>query len=463
MPYPNFHAARVKDPGLFARIVVLKTLSNGIMIYGGPLKTNPGGASTAQSYRFPVSKFTSQQARSWLSEHDIKIILFEPASTAASRNEPNRNYGLAYEGADALVVSSEFADGDMPVQRFKKDMIRVGEYVHPVHKWSMDVTPERLYRWLGAYKKMRENGVDVEIVKDHSDSADDIVGYVIDMMVEENSEDKLALFGIHEMRGEAAIHLAGICKNVSVYIDKDYIDGERRSYGEAIVHSSLCQQPVVPGQDAFIPIAASAAGGSKVPIMTLKFSQEKEKMDEKLLKQIQELLGADESLTEDTLLDRLTKKLSSLNDKIEEATKQNTKLTGEIESLKASAANKDGEVKIDPNLAEQMGTTAKEQLSLLVKAGKITPACEKLLASSLIGETGSRNVRMLSIGGKDKPSVFSGIITALKENDIVKLGEQTGAQVTLSRVTPGSDDEKDDFDQETQDTMKKQAGIEKKT
>ena len=78
MPYPNFHSARVREPGDFVRIVVLETLPNGIMIYGGPLKKGDG--STAQAYRFPKDKFTVVQAKAWLKEHDIKYISFEAAS-----------------------------------------------------------------------------------------------------------------------------------------------------------------------------------------------------------------------------------------------------------------------------------------------------------------------------------------------------------------------------------------------
>lgn len=80
MPFPNFHAARVRRPGDFLRIVVLKTLDNGIMIYGGPLKSDPSGSAQTQAYRFPKDKFTVGQARKWLKDHDIKTILFERAS-----------------------------------------------------------------------------------------------------------------------------------------------------------------------------------------------------------------------------------------------------------------------------------------------------------------------------------------------------------------------------------------------
>lgn len=79
MPFPNFHAARIKDPKLFTAIRVLEKLSNGIMILGGLLKSNKTGSSVTQSYRFPKNKFTVSESKKWMTEHDIKWILFEPA------------------------------------------------------------------------------------------------------------------------------------------------------------------------------------------------------------------------------------------------------------------------------------------------------------------------------------------------------------------------------------------------
>ena len=35
---------------------------------------------TAQAYRFQRSKFTPEEAKAWLKEHDIKYISFEAAS-----------------------------------------------------------------------------------------------------------------------------------------------------------------------------------------------------------------------------------------------------------------------------------------------------------------------------------------------------------------------------------------------
>lgn len=87
-PYPNYHAARVKGPGLFLRVRVLQTTKSGVMIYGGPLKTDPKGPAKTQALRFPKEKFTVVQAKAWLKEHKQEYNLFEPATSKAKRLWP---------------------------------------------------------------------------------------------------------------------------------------------------------------------------------------------------------------------------------------------------------------------------------------------------------------------------------------------------------------------------------------
>lgn len=80
MPYPNYHSARIRTPGLFLRVRVYGTTKKGVMIYGGPLKSDPKGSAAVQSIRFPKKKYNVKQAKAWLKDHDYKFILFEPAS-----------------------------------------------------------------------------------------------------------------------------------------------------------------------------------------------------------------------------------------------------------------------------------------------------------------------------------------------------------------------------------------------
>ena len=80
MPYPNFHSARVRDPDSLSKTCRTVSITNGVtMIY---CQKKDSTEWTAQAYRFSKTVFTPAQARSWLKEHNIKYILFEPASKA---------------------------------------------------------------------------------------------------------------------------------------------------------------------------------------------------------------------------------------------------------------------------------------------------------------------------------------------------------------------------------------------
>jgi hypothetical protein len=83
MPLPNFHAARLRSPGLFVRIRRIGESDNGaVRIIGGPLKSAPGGPAVIQAFRFDEEKFTPAAARKWLEEHDHTPTLFEEATKA---------------------------------------------------------------------------------------------------------------------------------------------------------------------------------------------------------------------------------------------------------------------------------------------------------------------------------------------------------------------------------------------
>lgn len=79
MPYPGEHSARVKNPGSFQEDSFRRqNIADGIDIIIGNL--NGENELTTQAYRFKVDKFTAKEARSWLKDHDIKFISFEPAT-----------------------------------------------------------------------------------------------------------------------------------------------------------------------------------------------------------------------------------------------------------------------------------------------------------------------------------------------------------------------------------------------
>ena len=453
MPFPNEHAARVRAPGGFDSI---KRQNNkfgpGIHAMFGII----AGKSQLQAVRFDKTKFTPAEARRWMTEHDHKVILFEPATgkQKASRSmskhkkqthQSNSTGLLALYGVDSQpepVSAMQNNDQGQPTRRYKKDIIHSGHYQHPKEEWELDVDQKRMDKWIDTFHKMKANGVDVEIVRDHSDKADDVLGYTVDVFRE---GDKL--IAIPEMIGQESIDLAERVKNVSVLIDRDFTDGTGTHYGEAITHISIVQSPVVPGQEKFLPIAASRGGATnRIPYLYLGV-----KKMSTLLETLTELIGAGDALTDETA-EGLVKSYFEGSAKVyDDLTAQVESLTADIKKLKAEADKvtepAPNPVEMDEDTAEQAAEAADQRLSMLVQQGKITPAVQIKLSAVLLGETGKRNVMALSIKGQSsKKSLTTQILDALKDNDIIKLGEQTGAQVTLSRVTPDATAEAVDKD-----------------
>ena len=79
MPFPNEHAARQKEPGLYNRFSrgVLPGAAGISAIFG----FKPNGKSEIQSLRFDRRKWTVDRARAWLKQHGFKSRI-EPASSA---------------------------------------------------------------------------------------------------------------------------------------------------------------------------------------------------------------------------------------------------------------------------------------------------------------------------------------------------------------------------------------------
>ncbi len=128
MPFANEHAGRVRTPDQFVRIVQLQKLPNGIRILGGPLKSNPTGPTQAQSYRFPKSRFTEDQAKEWLSDHEIKVILFEPAQKDNMTNfAPRYIQNVSQDSAD-IFLYDQIGGGGINGQTFADEISALNKF-----------------------------------------------------------------------------------------------------------------------------------------------------------------------------------------------------------------------------------------------------------------------------------------------------------------------------------------------
>jgi hypothetical protein len=79
MPFPNEHAARVKDPSAFEeKTFRSKEIAPGVRIILG--KDKATGKMEVQTYRFDRSKFTSEKAKEWLKSNKVEHSGFEAAT-----------------------------------------------------------------------------------------------------------------------------------------------------------------------------------------------------------------------------------------------------------------------------------------------------------------------------------------------------------------------------------------------
>jgi len=90
MPYPNEHAGRINDPGKYERIRRENDkFGEGIHAIWGITKNGGEEKTELQSLRFDKKKFSPDEAKKWLKEHDYPTGSFEPAQ--------NEDSGLAVQ------------------------------------------------------------------------------------------------------------------------------------------------------------------------------------------------------------------------------------------------------------------------------------------------------------------------------------------------------------------------------
>jgi hypothetical protein len=104
MPYPNFHSARVSDPGTFEESSFRYVKLKGTSVETVMAKKKGEKSMEIQAYRFPVEKFTAAEAKEWLKEHDIKA-KFEEAKKkdhADSNEEFGMNKVNRFDAVDSM-------------------------------------------------------------------------------------------------------------------------------------------------------------------------------------------------------------------------------------------------------------------------------------------------------------------------------------------------------------------------
>jgi len=452
MPFANEHAARVRDPGQFQpgsfRRLERKADGKTVILIVGRIKGEP--STTTQAFRFPKDDWTAPQARTWARAHGAKLFEAAAKTKAASRGEPSKQKPKSLDAwvADAdslLAFSPAGAIGgteDHPIRRYVKDILHTGSWTHPTKGWTLDIDDAYLDRLAENFGRMQAEGYDCPATIDHSQKAEDAIGQVVEVW-----RDGGILYGTHELVGQRALDLTTQpAVHVSAEIDERYQTSKGDQLGPALVASTLCQRPVVPGQQGFVEIAASRSTGRtgskgdticQASVLRLAHWSPADAdkhgdldMDE-LLTFAREMAGIkdlDDKAKPPDILKALSAAWQTQADKLTATTAKEKAATTEVgklrEQLKAAKL---------PELPREVAALSrralKTDLGSLVQAAKITPKTAELLSAAL------DTPLMLSIADGAEDPGYAQLIEALKENDAGVLGKQLtkGQAVTLDR------------------------------
>lgn len=371
-----------------------------------------------------------------------------------------RTIALTLSSAPAASIEPVRKDAaGLPVQRFRKELIRTGTFTKDADGVTFSVDRTTLAHWAATFSRMREAGYKAPVPVGHEGAADPEKnrGWLVDVYPEGDS-----LVGVIELHGEEAIKLAGVA-DTSIFTQKRFTDDKGQSYDWPILHVALCTDPVIQGLKPFEALAASRGQS----VLVLKLSQETP-----MSTVVDPAAGAAPSADPaEAVIQAITDKVMGLvRDKAKTAQEKKAafgdlmkkleKALGVFEEEKP-AENPDQEASIaasrkavDPMLVRLASENYAHKLDGLVTAGRLSKAARDKLAEQLLGK--DNGALTLSLSRGDTSSI-DGVIEALKENQPVPLGEMTSAQ-TLALANSRRSEEPDEATKQILENMKLTAG-----
>ncbi len=288
-----------------------------------------------------------------------------------------KNYVLHLQTAPAVL---EFDKTTTPhMHRFRKELIRVGQYVKESAGLAFEVTRKTLEHWVATFERWSINGnkVPIPLGHDAADNPEKNQGWVKNLLVVGDS-----LFAIMELIDPAM----ALTTDVSIYVPAKFVDGKGRTYVQPIAHVALCTNPVVPGLKGFEQLSLSNESGEL-------------KMDKK---KIAKLLGLAEDADEAAIMAAITKTKAAPAKALSQASELSTK---------------------DPivNLVRENRAI---KVAGLVKAGLITPAAKTAIEEQY---TQPESLALTLSGGWDDG--FDFLLRIIAENKTVPLGENSNGQL----------------------------------
>ena len=284
------------------------------------------------------------------------------------------NYILQLQTPKSKILSF---DGLMP--KFRKELIKVGNYIKDSTSQSFTVAQDTLNHWVKTFDLWLANGNKVSIPNSHNEAGNAVEnqGWVTRLYVEGQS-----LFGEMELLNPEL----ALTSDVSIYVPEEVVDGKGIKYSWPITHIALTTCPVIPGLESFEKLELSK-GDAKMNV----------------LKTVSTKLGlSGDKATEANVLLALDKLL----------------VPAKIPAKEVTATD------INPAVTKLVSENREIKLSGLVKAGLITPACKDVIVAKYV----EGKAVALELSQKQDDGAFDFLYDILAKNDPVALKEKTGVQ-----------------------------------
>ena len=353
--------------------------------------------------------------------------------------------------------------GGVPFYYGWKDVIAPGTYQVPLRRFRGDTgtsplvaTPERIKHWDKMGNQMIQDGINIPIVLDHSEAADDNRGYAQKFRV--NPADG-RLEALCQLRGNDARDAAAR-NDVSILRVDDYNDGQGKQWHDVIRHIALTPIGIVGDQGEFHQ-AASAAGSHQMADKMLKCTDAQYSKlhdmiqglsavpdDEKMGHVVGALCNmsmaddgdAGENITKMSRAEigaaakanrakwkadsaKLATDLPAVQQQLSSATTRVSELSAQIPNTMA------------PSAVKALRDSASAYMDIAVSKGAITPAVRDRVYHALAGTNDKPNYQCLSsANGTDEAPILT-VAKVLAENTPAAAQQLSGAQ-TLTRTEP---------------------------
>ena len=348
MPYPNEHAARQMDPGMFEKM------------RRGPIPGAPAGieaifgiredgTSAIQSVRANSSEFTAEQFREWLNENELKADIEE--AIGEDMGEKDYTYGEVYSGVSYLLADG--AVGWVEIVRSGRFFGNTGPGPRRV-----ELSEEDILAMASTYEQVLSEGWfngGAPVGYNHAQAmgarppeATRAAARVQQVEVRPNDHGGLSLWGLFAWTDEGARRVgAQEFSSISAELippsaATSKLNGKKLG-GYTLVGATLTNTPMIPGMQAPSLSDRLAASDNPRRIMlseeTAPDTTETPKMSDLIVK-LAEATGlpaeAPELLAEVRRLQAEASKVEALTETLETATKEIEQLRTRKEQLEAS-------------------------------------------------------------------------------------------------------------------------------